>query len=122
MRRLDSPAAGMLQWGNVFFCVAKRTIDRAAVAGQDVSEVAEAAEADLAKAEAKYGESRRIKPNYYDAFISMGNVEFERAKLGLSFAVPPPQCAALPQTSRNTLCYSPSHLLTQLNASSAWTM
>ena len=43
----------MLQWGNVFFCVAKRTIDKAAVAGQDVSEVAEAAEADLKKAEAK---------------------------------------------------------------------
>ena len=84
----------MLQWGNVFFCVAKRTVDRAAVAGQDISEVAEAAEADLKKAEAKYEESRRIKPDYHDAFISIGNVAFERAKLSLGFAVPPPQCVA----------------------------
>lgn len=87
-------AAGMLQWGNVFFCVAKRTVDRAAVAGQDIGEVAEAAEADLKKAEAKYEESRRIKPDYHDAFISVGNVAFERAKLSLGFAVPPPQCVA----------------------------
>ena len=92
----DSPcaAAGMLQWGNVFFCVAKRTVDRAAVAGQDISEVSDAAEADLKKAEAKYEESRRIKPDYHDAFISIGNVAFERAKLSLGFAVPPPQCVA----------------------------
>ena len=83
----------MLQWGNVFFCVAKRTIDKAAVEGEDISKVVETAEADLKKAEAKYEESRRIKPNYYDAFISMGNVEFERAKLSLGFAVPPPQYA-----------------------------
>jgi hypothetical protein len=84
----------MLQWGNVFFCVAKRTVDRAAVAGQDISEVAKEAKIDLDKAEAKYEESRRIKPNYHDAFISIGNVAFERAKLSLGFAVPPPQCVA----------------------------
>ncbi len=88
-------AAGMLQWGNVFFCVAKRTVDKAALAGQDITEeVVEAAEKDLKQAEAKYEESRRIKPNYYDAFISMGNVEFERAKLSLGFAVPPPTYAS----------------------------
>ena len=39
----------------------------------------------------RYAESQRIKPDYYDAFISMGNVEFERAKLSLGFATPPPQ-------------------------------
>lgn len=88
-------AAGMLQWGNVFFCVAKRTVDKAALAGEDITvEVVAAAEKDLKQAEAKYEESRRIKPNYYDAFISMGNVDFERAKLSLSFAVPPPTYAS----------------------------
>ena len=88
-------AAGMLQWGNVFFCVAKRTVDKAALAGQDITEeVVAAAEKDLRQAEAKYEESRRIKPNYYDAFISMGNVDFERAKLRLGFAVPPPTYAS----------------------------
>ena len=88
-------AAGMLQWGNVFFCVAKRTVDKAALAGDEIStDIVVAAEKDLKQAEAKYEESRRIKPNYYDAFISMGNVEFERAKLSLGFAVPPPTYAS----------------------------
>jgi hypothetical protein len=80
----------MLQWGNVFFCQGKRTIDRAAAAGQDLAQVAAEAEADFKKAEAKYQESRRIKPGYYDAFISLGNLEFERGKLALGLAVPPP--------------------------------
>ena len=91
----------MLQWGNVFFCVAKRTVDKAALAGLAISEVVQEAEHDLGRAEAKYEESRRIKPNYYDAFISMGNVEFERAKLSLGFAVPPPQCAT-PSSARES--------------------
>ena len=99
-------AAGMLQWGNVFFCVAKRTVDKAALAGQEITEeVVEAAEKDLKQAEAKYEESRRIKPNYYDAFISMGNVEFERAKLSLGFAVPPPQYVPI-GFGYTTRCYS----------------
>ena len=29
----------MLQWGNVFFCQGKRTVDKAAAAGRDIAEV-----------------------------------------------------------------------------------
>ncbi|EIE21525.1 hypothetical protein COCSUDRAFT_66932 [Coccomyxa subellipsoidea C-169] len=89
-------AHGMLQWGNVFFCMGKRTIDKAAAAGQNVSEVAEEAEADFARAQEKYEESRRIKSDYYDAYVSLGNLDFERGKLALGLAVPPPQPAEEP--------------------------
>ena len=87
-------AAGMLQWGNVLLCKGKRVVDAAAAAGRDVAEVAPQAEGDFAAAEARYRESRRIKPDFYDAYVSLGNLEFERAKLALGLAVPPPQCAA----------------------------
>ncbi|BDA44746.1 probable protein CLMP1 [Coccomyxa sp. Obi] len=83
-------AHGMLQWGNVFFCQGKRTIDKAAAAGRDIAEVAEEAEVDFKKAEEKYEESRRIKADYYDAFVSLGNLDFERGKLALGLAIPPP--------------------------------
>ncbi len=49
-------------------------------------------QADFKRAEAKYEESRRIKPNFYDAHVSLGNLEFERGKLALGLAIPPPQC------------------------------
>ncbi len=88
--------AGMLQWGNVFFCKGKRAIDMAAAAGRDVAGAAAEAEAQFAAAEAKYRESRRIKADFYDAFVSLGNLEFERAKLALGLAVPPAQCACPP--------------------------
>ncbi len=56
-------------------------------------QVAEEAEADFARAQEKYEESRRIKSDYYDAYVSLGNLDFERGKLALGLAVPPPQCA-----------------------------
>lgn len=83
--------AGMLQWGNVYFCQGKRTIDKEAAAGGDVAAVAAEAEADFKCAQDKYEESRRIKPNFYDAYVSLGNLEFERGKLALGLAIPPPQ-------------------------------
>ena len=83
----------MLQWGNVFLCKGKRLVDAAAAAGRDVADVTPQAEAEFAAAEAKYLESRRIKADFYDAYVSLGNLEFERAKLVLGLAVPAPLCA-----------------------------
>lgn len=96
----------MLQWGNVLFCQGKRTIDRAAAEGRDVGEVAAAAEADFARAEAKYRESRAIKADFYDANVSLGNLEFDRAKLAMGLALPPPQCDSHP-TGRGCLFWLP---------------
>lgn len=48
---------------------------------------------DFKKAEEKYEESRRIKADYYDAYVSLGNLDFERGKLALGLAIPPPTCA-----------------------------
>lgn len=56
-------------------------------------QVAEEAEADFKKAQEKYEESRRIKADFYDAFVSLGNLDFERGKLALGLAIPPPTCA-----------------------------
>ncbi len=61
--------------------------------GVCLPQVAEEAEADFARAQEKYEESRRIKSDYYDAYVSLGNLDFERGKLALGLAVPPPQCA-----------------------------
>ncbi len=105
------PPAGMLQWGNVLFCQGKRAIDKAAAAGRDVAEVAAEAEAGFAEAEAKYRESRRIKEDFYDAYVSLGNLEFERAKLALGLAVPPPRCVCNPESYLDPLGF---HLCTAL--------
>ena len=59
-------------------------------------QVAKEAEVDFKKAQEKYEESRRIKADYYDAFVSLGNLDFERGKLALGLAIPPPTCAPLP--------------------------
>ena len=56
-------------------------------------QVAEEAEVDFKKAQEKYEESRRIKADYYDAYVSLGNLDFERGKLALGLAIPPPTCA-----------------------------
>ena len=101
----------MLQWGNVLFCQGKRAIDKAAAAGRDVAEVAAEAEAGFAEAEAKYRESRRIKEDFYDAYVSLGNLEFERAKLALGLAVPPPRCVCNPESYLDLLGF---HLCTAL--------
>ena len=56
-------------------------------------QVAKEAEVDFKKAQEKYEESRRIKADYYDAYVSLGNLDFERGKLALGLAIPPPTCA-----------------------------
>lgn len=56
-------------------------------------QVAKEAEADFGRAQEKYEESRRIKADYYDALVSLGNLDFERGKLALGLAIPPPKCA-----------------------------
>lgn len=88
-------AAGFLQWGNVHLCSAKRIIDRAAAEGKEIETVHEEAEALFAKAEAKYEEALRTKPDFYDGCASIGNLYFERARMLAGFAIVPPKYATL---------------------------
>jgi hypothetical protein len=75
----------------VHLCSAKRIIDRTAAEGKDIGEVADQAEILFAKAEEKYEESLKIKPNFYDGCASIANLYFERARLLAGFAVVPPK-------------------------------
>lgn len=85
--------AGLLQWGNVHLCCAKRIIDKAAAEGKDITapEVADAAEALFVKAEQKYEESLQTKPDFYDGCASTASLYFERGRLAAGFAVVPPK-------------------------------
>jgi len=86
-------AHGLLQWGNVHLCCAKRIIDKAAAEGKDITapEVADAAEALFVKAEQKYEESLQTKPDFYDGCASTASLYFERGRLAAGFAVVPPK-------------------------------
>lgn len=86
-------SAGLLQWGNVHLCKAKRIIDKAAAEGRQFSDITEDAEALFAKAEDKYDESLRTKPDFYDGAASIANLFFERGRLAVGFAMVPPKCA-----------------------------
>ena len=65
-------------------------LDKAALAGTPVEEVADEVEAWFKKAEGRYHESLRIKPDHYDSFASLGNLQFERAKLEAGLVVVQP--------------------------------
>lgn len=83
------PIIGYLQWGNVYLCKAKRIVDKAAAEGKPLSECAEAAEEWFSKAEGRYEEVIKTKPDFYDGLASLANLSFERGKLAAGFAVPP---------------------------------
>lgn len=80
-----------MQWGNVHLCSAKRIIDRAAADGKDIETVHEEAEAIFAKAQDRYEESLRTKPDFYDGCASIANLYFERARMLAGFAIVPPK-------------------------------
>lgn len=86
---LSFGTTGYLQWGNVFLCKAKRIIDKAAAQGKELSEIAESAEEWFAKAEGRYNEVIKTKPDFYDGLASLANLSFERGKLVAGFAIAP---------------------------------
>lgn len=83
--------AGLLQWGNVHLCSAKRVIDKAAAEGKDIASIHEEAEALFAKAQDRYEESLRTKSDFYDGCASIANLSFERGRMLAGFAIVPPK-------------------------------
>ena len=83
-------ANGLLNWGNVHMCVARKYLDEASGKGDAISTVEKKVDAELKKAEDRYNQSLQFKPDYYDSFVAMAQLYAERAKItaGFVFAQP----------------------------------
>ncbi len=88
-------ANGLLNWGNVHMCVARKYLDEAANKGEPISTVEKKVEAELKKAEERYNQSLQFKPDYYDSFIAMGQLYSERAKITANFIYAQPKYVLL---------------------------
>ncbi|KAH7279809.1 hypothetical protein KP509_37G038400 [Ceratopteris richardii] len=89
----DMTALGLLNWGNVFMCAARKQLpEDSSEDGQwdfcDRLQVAfDWAQSQYALAEEKFKESLRVKPDFCDAMLSLGQMDFENAKLHWSLAI-----------------------------------
>ena len=87
--------AGLLNWGHVSVCRARRAVDAAAAAGGALTDAAaDEAAAHLSEAEARFREALRLHPLNFDALCALGALEFERAKLTARLAIAPVAPAA----------------------------
>ncbi|MCO5566337.1 hypothetical protein L7F22_020014 [Adiantum nelumboides] len=89
----EMAALGFLNWGNVYMCAARKQLphDDSDDHGLSFCDRLQAAfnwaQAQYALAEQKFAESIRVKPDFFDAMLSLGQRDFESAKLHWSLAI-----------------------------------
>ncbi|KAH7388318.1 hypothetical protein KP509_16G069700 [Ceratopteris richardii] len=89
----EMTALGFLNWGNLFMCAARKQLphDEAQDSQLEFCEKLQAAfdwaQAQYALAEEKFQQSIQVKPDFCDAMLSLGQKDFESAKLHWSLAI-----------------------------------
>ncbi|KAL4193681.1 hypothetical protein AMTRI_Chr06g200750 [Amborella trichopoda] len=88
----EMAALALFNWGNVHMSRAKRRVSygenvpRELVLSQ-IKNGYEWAQREYNQAGEKYEEALRIKPDFYEGFLALGQQQFEQAKLGWDFAL-----------------------------------
>ncbi len=77
----------LVNLGNVYMCIARKYIDAKKEGEQSLEEVAKA-DAELDLAEGVYRSALERKADFADAILSLGQLEFEKGKISMSFGVP----------------------------------
>lgn len=85
-------AVALFNWGNVHMCAATKKISLKEDSSKEelISQLQAAyvwAQGEYSKAGERYEEALRIKPDFYEGFLALGQQQFESAKLGWSLAV-----------------------------------
>lgn len=85
-------AVALFNWGNVHMCAATKNISLKEDSSKEelISQLQAAyvwAQGEYSKAGERYEEALRIKPDFYEGFLALGQQQFESAKLGWSLAV-----------------------------------
>ncbi|MCO5554529.1 hypothetical protein L7F22_008058 [Adiantum nelumboides] len=89
----EMAALGFLNWGNVYMCEARKQLphddsdDHGLSFCNRLQAAFDWAQAQYALAEQKFTESIRVKPDFFDAMLSLGQRDFESAKLHWSLAI-----------------------------------
>ncbi|GBF87664.1 hypothetical protein Rsub_00375 [Raphidocelis subcapitata] len=85
---------GLLNWGTVHVCRARRVLDRAAEAGEVGAKAIAEAEEELKQAEARFQQALGFHPDFFDGLCAMASLEADRAKLRARLFVAPAGPAA----------------------------
>ena len=78
----------LVNLGNVHMCVARKFIDAKKEGEEGSVEVLKAAAAELDIAEGHYSAALGRRPDFADAVLSLGQLEFEKGKISCSFGAP----------------------------------
>lgn len=82
-------ATGLLNWGNVFICIAHKFLDEAATTGAALDGIRDKVLENFKLAEAKYHEALGHKADFFDGLCALGQLEFERAKVAAGLLMKP---------------------------------
>ncbi|XP_051150392.1 protein PHOX1-like [Andrographis paniculata] len=88
----EMAALALFNWGNIHMSQAKKRVNfsdespRESMASQ-IKSAHDWAKAEYIKAGERYSDALRIKPNFYEAVLALGQQQFELAKLSWNYAV-----------------------------------
>lgn len=88
----EMAALSLFNWGNIHLSKARKRVSFGEDSSRDliveqIKAAYEWAKKEYTKAEMRYGEALRIKPDFYEGYLALGQQQFEQAKLCWYYAV-----------------------------------
>ncbi|KAI4337291.1 hypothetical protein L6164_015724 [Bauhinia variegata] len=88
----EMAALAVFNWGNIHMSRARKRVSfpedgSRESALEHIKAAYEWAQKEYMKAEMRYGEALKIKPNFYEGFLALGHQQFEQAKLCWNYAI-----------------------------------